>query len=113
MMDFRIYQFKKIQAENYVTPEKYGYIYATPTTALYTQQVKKRVDKKYFSKNFKGLNDIIDVNICDFLCNKQIKKDKKYYTLLSLQPKMNDIIRKDKTKSGNTQFHHGSCFSPV
>ena len=53
------------------------------------------------------------MNECDFLCNQQLKDDTRQYRKVQLQPKINVILRKDKTKSDLAQFHHGSLFSPV
>ena len=74
---------------------------------------KQKKENEPFFRVFSGLNKLIDVNECDFLCNQQLKEDTRQYRKVQLQPKINVILRKDKTKSDLAQFHHGSLFSPV
>ena len=59
------------------------------------------------------MNNLIDVNVCDQLANIQLKKYEKAFTKVSLQQKMNVILRKDTPKSDLDQLHHGALFSPV
>ena len=53
------------------------------------------------------------MNECEFLCNKQIKEDTRQYLKVQHQPKINVILRKDKTKHDLAKFHHASLYSPV
>ena len=46
--------------------------------------------------------------MCENLCNNQVKQDNTEFTRLNIQPKMNVILWKDKTKSNLADFHHGS-----
>ena len=74
---------------------------------------KETLKKKDLFNVFCGLNNLIDVNVCDQLVDKQLKKDEKAFKKVNLQQKINVILRKDTTKSDFAQFHHGALFSPV
>ena len=69
--------------------------------------------KRDFFNVFYGLNKLIDINICDQLFDKQLKKDEKSFTRVNLQQQINVILRKDTVKSDLAQIHHGALLSPV
>ena len=66
-----------------------------------------------FFRLFSGLNQLIEVNECEYLCNKQQKIDSQQYLMMNLSLSMNVILRKDKTKIDLAAYHHASIFSPV
>ena len=66
-----------------------------------------------FFKLFSGLNPLLEVNECAYLCNKQQKIDTRQYSMMNISPSMNVILRKDKTKMDLAAYHHASIFSPV
>ena len=59
------------------------------------------------------MNKLIDLNICDQLVDKQLRKDEQAFTEVSLRQKINAILCKDTSKSDLAQSHHGALFSPV
>ena len=60
---------------------------------------KETLKKEDFFNVFWGLNNLIDVNVCDQLVDKKLKKDEKTFTKVNLQQKINVILRIDTTQS--------------
>ena len=76
------------------------------------QQPRGKSSKKIntFLCKFKGLNELRNMNECDILCSNQLNHDTRQYSKVCIQPKMNVILRKDKTKSNLARHHHRSFF---
>ena len=66
-----------------------------------------------FFNLFSGLNPLIEVNECNYLCDIQQKIDTRQYSMVRINPSMNVILRKDKTEMDLAAYHHASLFSPV
>ena len=60
-----------------------------------------------------GLNQLINVNEYDYLCNIQQKLDTRQYSMARISPKMNVILRTEKTKMDLAVYYYASLFSPV
>ena len=80
---------------------------ATPSLPLFPPP--KRTNIKKYDNIFHTLNDLIDLNECDILINKQKKEDshKEHTHKLAL------IIRKNETKHDSATFLTVACFNPV
>ena len=53
------------------------------------------------------------MNECNYLCDIQQKIDTRQYLMAQINPSMNVILRKDKTKMDLAAYHYASLFSPV
>ena len=110
-------QKSKLQSDNYNSPSLHGFNYesckSTKIQQNYNiQRTQMKKDNTYF-RLFNGLNQLIDVNECDYLCTNQQKIDTRQYSMAKINPKMNVILRKNKTKMDLAAYHHASLFSPV
>ena len=107
----------RLQSDNYNNPTIHGFQYKNQSSnniqRNYETKEKQTKKDKTFFRLFYGLNKLIDVNECDYLCNNQQKIDTRQYSIARLIPKMNVILRKDKTKMDLAAYHHASLFSPV
>ena len=115
LYDIPIYK-NLIHKNNYVEPQHHGLSYKLPKTNSIVQSTpteQPKEDNRKLFRIFYGLNKPIDVNECDLLCNKQQKEDTRKYQKVSINQKINVILRKDKTKQDLAQFHHASLYSPV
>ena len=85
-----------MQEEYYEEPQRHGLTYTTPknnSIKQYTSTEKPKKEEKNFFHIFDGLNTLIDVNICETLCNKQLKEEIRQSLKVNLQPKINVILR--------------------
>ena len=102
-------QKKSVQGSNYKQPIPYGLSYSK-SFALVCRQRKSRIKslkkENTFFRRLYSLDRLIDVNECDILCNKQLKNDTQKYSKVRIQPKMNVILWKDKTKSSLAQYYY-------
>ena len=105
-----------IDKDHDVEPQCHGLTYTSPKNNNIKQCIrtdKQKKEKKDISHMFDGLNKLINVNECEFLCNKLIKEDTRQYLKVNIQQKLNGLIREDKIKEDLVRYHHGSLYSPV
>ena len=101
---------------NYNDPSHHGFQYEQMTNIIHQNLSKKptKMKKKTdFFSLFSRLNELVNVNECAYLCDNQQKTDTLQYLMARISPKMNVILRKDKTMMDLASYHHASLFSPV
>ena len=109
---------RSITRDNYVEPSLHGLSPISPTTIkrAYTPRTKKRdtLISNEEANIFNHFDGIIEGNVCNYLVNCQLKKDRiSAQTTHILDEHLNVILRKHETHGDLADFLHGACFSPV
>ena len=109
---------RNITADNYVVPSLHGLSSNNHKNIKRNNMIKNNQrDTHIVSKNtniFKNFEGLIDTNVCNYIVNRQIKKDRiARQTTRFLDKHLNVISHKYEINEDLADFLHGSCFSPV
>ena len=112
---------RTIHKSNYKTPPSHAEIYISASTTTTTPTIpsrsirQKTTPSPTFKNEFTGMEDIRDVNECNYWIEKQKKEEIRIQKVIKYKIThfVVMILRKDETKAYFVHFLHADIFSPV